>query len=166
MRTSILVVGAIVVVAALGLLAYYYFSQGHVDIYVSDPPSPQRIAIYVTFTSIALHRVNANGTGGWIVLFNGSRTVELTSTPQLLLSASVPAGEYNEVFFTISEATVQIDGSNITARIPSGVFKVHIIGGMRLNGGSSEKLLISFPHVVFHDGELIISPSITAQVVS
>jgi hypothetical protein len=85
-----------------------------------------------------------------VTIFNGSRTVALSRAPQLLVSASAPAGEYDEVFFTVSSATV---------------FKVHITGGMRLSGGSTEKLLISFPHVTYAGGQIIISPSITAQVI-
>jgi hypothetical protein len=156
-------VAAVVVILAAVAFLYFYLSQGRVDVYVSDPPAPN-LAIYLTFTSVALHRVGNNS--GWVVIFNGSRTIALTHTPQLLVSASAPAGEYNEVFFTVSRATIEIGGVNITARIPSGVFKVHITGGMRLSGGSTEKLLISFPHVTYANGQIIISPSITAQVIS
>ncbi|WP_052886048.1 DUF4382 domain-containing protein [Thermoproteus uzoniensis] len=156
-------VAAVVVVLAAVAFLYFYLSQGRVDVYVSDPPAPN-LAIYLTFTSVALHRVGNNS--GWVVIFNGSKTIALTHTPQLLVSASAPAGEYNEVFFTVSSATIEIGGVNITARIPSGVFKVHITGGMRLSGGSAEKLLISFPHVAYANGQIIISPSITAQVIS
>ncbi len=156
-------VAAVVVILAAVAFLYFYLSQGRVDVYVSDPPAPN-LAIYLTFTSVALHRVGNNS--GWVVIFNGSRTIALTHTPQLLVSASAPAGEYNEVFFTVSSATIEIGGVNITARIPSGVFKVHITGGMRLSGGSTEKLLISFPHVTYANGQIIISPSITAQVTS
>ncbi|MGC9169584.1 MAG: DUF4382 domain-containing protein [Thermoproteus sp.] len=156
-------IAAVVVILAAVAFLYFYLSQGRVDVYVSDPPAPN-LAIYLTFTSVALHRVGNNS--GWVVIFNGSRTIALTHTPQLLVSASAPAGEYNEVFFTVSSATIEIGGVNITARIPSGVFKVHITGGMRLSGGSTEKLLISFPHVTYANGQIIISPSITAQVIS
>ncbi len=157
------VVALVVIVAAMGIVAaYLYFSQGRVDIYVADPPPS--ITLYITFTSVALHKVGSNNSG-WVVVFNGSKTVELSNTPQLLVSASVPSGEYNEVFFTISSATVQIGGVNITARVPSYVFKVHIVGGLKLSGGSVEKLLISFPHITLADGQVIISPSITARVI-
>ncbi|MGC8972784.1 MAG: DUF4382 domain-containing protein [Thermoproteus sp.] len=162
MRVWLAVAAVVVILAAVAFL-YFYLSQGRVDVYVSDPPAPN-FAIYLTFTSVALHRVGNNS--GWVVIFNGSRTIALTHTPQLLVSASAPAGEYNEVFFTVSSATIEIGGVNITARIPSGVFKVHITGGMRLSGGSTEKLLISFPHVTYANGQIIISPSITAQVIS
>ncbi|MEL9989807.1 MAG: DUF4382 domain-containing protein [Thermoproteus sp.] len=157
------VVIIVVALIAAAVFLYFYFSQGRVDIYVADPPDPLG-AVYITFTSVALHRVGNNS--GWVVVFNGTKTVALSHTPQLLVSASVPAGEYNEIFFTVSSVTVEISGVNVTARMPSGVFKVHIIGGMRLNGGSEEKLLISFPHITVANGQIIISPSITAQVIS
>jgi hypothetical protein len=152
---------AAVILAAVALL-YFHLSQGRVEVYV-DPPAPG-LAIYLTFTSVALHRVG-NGSAGWVAIFNGSRTVAIGNASQLLASAWAPAGEYDEVFFTVSSAAVEIGGVNVTARVPSGVFKVHITGGMRLSGGSTEKLLISFPHVAYADGQIIISPSVTAQVI-
>jgi len=152
---------ALLVAVILAAAAYLYLSQGRVEVYV-DPPAPG-VAIYLTFTSVALHRVGNNS--GWVVIFNGSRTVAIGNASQLLASAWAPAGEYDEVFFTVSSAAVEIGGVNVTARVPSGVFKVHITGGMRLSGGSTEKLLISFPHVTYAEGQIIISPSITAQVI-
>jgi hypothetical protein len=152
---------ALLVAIILAAVALLYLSQGRVEVYV-DPPAPG-LAIYLTFTSVALHRVGNNS--GWVVIFNGSKTVAIGNASQLLVSASAPAGEYDEVFFTVSSATVEIGGVNVTARVPSGVFKVHITGGMRLSGGSTEKLLISFPHVTYADGQVIIGPSITAQVI-
>jgi hypothetical protein len=159
MRSWLVALLAAVILAAA---AYLYLSQGRVEVYV-DPPAPG-LAIYLTFTSVALHRVG-NGSAGWVVIFNGSRTVAIGNASQLLASAWAPAGEYDEVFFTVSSAAVEIGGVNVTARVPSGVFKVHITGGMRLSGGSTEKLLISIPHVTYADGQVIISPSITAQVI-
>lgn len=156
-------VAVVVVVLALAA-AYFVFAPGTLEVYVQDPPQ-QQLAIYITFTSLALHKVNASG-NPWVVIFNGSKTIALSSTPQLLATASVPPGQYNEVFFTISSATVEISGVNITARIPSAVFKVHITGGMRISPGSTVKLLISFPHISFANGQVIISPSITAEVIS
>jgi hypothetical protein len=161
MRSWLVALLVAVILAAVALL-YFHLSQGRVDVYVSDPPAPG-LAIYLTFTSVALHRVGNNS--GWVAIFNGSKTVALSRAPQLLVSASAPAGEYDEVFFTVSSATVEIGGLNVTARVPSGVFKVHITGGMRLSGGSTEKLLISFPHVTHAGGQIIISPSITAQAI-
>lgn len=152
---------ATIAVAGAAVMAYLYLLPGRVDIYVADPPSP--VAVYITFSSVALHRLGSSGSG-WIVVFNGSSTVKLSSTPQLLASVSAPPGEYDEVSFTISSATVQIGGMNVTARIPSGEFKVHIIGGLKLRGGSTEKLLISLPHITLADGQIVISPSITARV--
>jgi len=159
---SWLVASLVVIILAAVALLYFHLSQGRVDVYVSDPPAPG-LTVYLTFTSVALHRVGNNS--GWVTIFNGSRTVALSHAPQLLASASAPAGEYDEVFFTVSSATVEVGRVNVTARIPSGVFKVHITGGMRLSGGSTEKLLISFPHVTYAGGQIMISPSITAQVI-
>ncbi|TRM92546.1 hypothetical protein DMP16_09880, partial [Sulfolobus sp. B1] len=89
-----------------------------------------------------------------------------SSNMTFLTSARIPAGEYNEIFLQISAAQVTIGNVNVSAKLPSEVLKIHIINGMDLKGGSTESLLISFPHIAYANGQVIISPSITAQVIS
>ena len=110
-----------------------------------------------------LHKVNATG-NPWVTVSNKTIVVKLSSNATFLASARVPAGEYNEVFLEVKQAIVQIGNTNITATLPSGVFKIHITGGMRLSGGSTENLIIELPGVHFANGEVIINPSVTAYV--
>lgn len=163
MKTAVAGAAAAVLIAGAAAVYFLYLAPGHVYIYVED--APRFTSVYLTFSYVALHRVASTGSP-WVVAFNGSRTLPLSSTPQLIAVADVPPGEYDEVYFAVSSATVQIGGVNITARIPGGFFRVHITGGMRISPSSTAKLLISFPHVSFADGEIIISPSVTARVVS
>lgn len=162
---KLIVIGVVLILIILGgaYYGYYYFSTGNLNIYIQDPPGNlQSLKIYLTISSIMIHKIN----GSWITISNRSITVLLTSNITFITSARIPAGEYNEVFLEISSAQVEMGNLNISAKIPSGVFKIHIINGMYLKGGSSESLLISFPHVTFANGEIIISPSVTAQVIS
>lgn len=163
--SKLIVIGVVLILIIVGgvYYGYYYFSTGNLNIYIQDPPGNlQNLKIYLTISSIMIHKIN----GSWITISNKSITVLLTSNITFITSARIPAGEYNEVFLEISSAQVEMGNLNISAKIPSGVFKIHIINGMYLKGGSSESLLISFPHVTFANGEIIISPSVTAQVIS
>ncbi|BDB99259.1 DUF4382 domain-containing protein [Saccharolobus caldissimus] len=162
---KLIVIGVVLILIIVGgvYYGYYYFSTGNLNIYIQDPPGNlQNLKIYLTISSIMIHKIN----GSWITISNKSITVLLTSNITFITSARIPAGEYNEVFLEISSAQVVMGNLNISAKIPSGVFKIHIINGMYLKGGSSESLLISFPHVTFANGEIIISPSVTAKVIS
>ncbi|MBP1357120.1 MAG: DUF4382 domain-containing protein [Sulfolobus sp.] len=162
-------ISVIILMLIVGYLVYsFYFSTGVVNVYIKDPPSSSSnvTLIYLTISSVMLHKVSSYGNGSWITVSNKTITVRLSSNMTFLTSAKIPKGSYNEVFLMISSATVQIGGVNVTARIPSGVFKIHIINGMTINGGSTANLLISFPQVTYANGQLLISPSITAQVIS
>jgi len=163
--SKLIVIGVVLILIIVGgvYYGYYYFSTGNLNIYIQDPPGNlQNLKIYLTISSIMIHKIN----GSWITISNKSITVLLTSNITFITSARIPAGEYNEVFLEISSAQAEMGNLNISAKIPSEVFKIHIINGMYLKGGSSESLLISFPHVTFANGEIIISPSVTAQVIS
>ena len=160
-------VGIIIVLLLLvgGYFAYSYFTTGQVNVYVQDPPGQRssNVTVYLVVSSIMLHKVNATG-NPWITVSNKTVVVKLSSNATFLASARVPAGEYNEVFLEVKQAIVQIGNTNVTATLPSGVFKIHITGGMRLGGGSTENLIINLPGVNFANGEVIINPSVTAYV--
>ncbi|WP_048052154.1 DUF4382 domain-containing protein [Saccharolobus islandicus] len=162
------IIGIVIVLLVLvsGIYyGYYYFTTGVVNVYVQDPPTTQGYKIYLTISSIMLHKVNASN-DSWITISNKTITILLTSNMTFLASSRIPSGEYNEIFLEISAAQVQLGNINISAKIPSGVFKIHIINGMDLKGASSQSLLISFPHITYTNGQIIISPSITAEVIS
>ena len=161
------IVGVIIVLLLLvgGYFAYNYFTTGQVNVYIQDPPgqSSSSVAIYLVVSSIMLHKVNATG-NPWVTVSNKTIVVKLSSNATFLTSARVPTGEYNEVFLEVKQAIVQMGNTNVTATLPSGVFKIHITGGMRLSGGSTENLIIELPGVHFANGEVIINPSVTAYV--
>ncbi|MCY0860115.1 MAG: DUF4382 domain-containing protein [Sulfolobaceae archaeon] len=168
MKSSTIVVIVVILLILIGYVVYSNFiSVGTVNVYVQDAPSSSGLfKIYLTVSSIMLHKVSSSGNGSWITVSNKTTTILLSSNMSLLASAKVPVGSYNEVFLVVTSATVQIGNTNVTVTVPSGVFKIHIINGMRISGGSTTNLLISFPHITYANGQLIISPSITAQVIS
>ena len=164
MKKPLIIILVLIIILGGIYYGYYYLTTGNVNVYIQDPPNDPPLKIYITITSIMIHKIGASN-NSWITISNKTITVMLTSNITFLVSARIPAGEYNEVFLKISSAQIDLNGLNISAKLPSGVFKIHIINGMYLKGGSSESLLISFPHVTFANGEIIISPSVTAQVI-
>jgi hypothetical protein len=161
-RTALAAVIAVVIVIAAGAALYYHYSYGSVDVYVQGDPS---LAVYVTISSLMLH----SNSGGWITVSNATETVQITDTPQLLASSTIPAGNYTEVRLVVSSAEVTIGPINVSASVPSGVIKVPIIrGGLRVSGGSTAglKILIG-PHLVTTgNGQVMISPVVTAEQVN
>lgn len=152
----------LLVVLAGGYFAYNYFTTGQVNVYIKDSHGAIS-AIYLQISSIMLHRVNATG-NPWVTVSNSTIIVKLSSNATFLASSRVPAGEYNEVFLKVDKVIVQIGNVNVSAFLPSGVLKIHIVGGMKLSGGSTENLIIDLPGVTYANGEVIINPSVQAYV--
>ncbi len=161
MNRALIAAVVAIVVAAAGAAAWYHYSRGTLNVYVEGDPDA---AVYVTVSSVMLH----SESGGWVTVSNSTRTVELTPSPQLLASSSVPAGNYTEVRLVIASAEVTIGPVNVTAEVPSGVLKVPIIGGgLRVRGGSTADLeILVGPHLVTTGGgRVILSPVMTAEQV-
>jgi hypothetical protein len=162
------IVGVIIVLVVVGYFAYGYFTTGQVNVYIQDPPNSSvqgPVKIYLTVSSIMLHKENATG-NPWVTVSNKTMTVLLSSNATFLASSRIPAGEYNEVRLAVVSATVQIGNVNVSAALPSQVLKIPIVGGMKLNGGSSVNLVIDLPGVHYANGQIIINPSTQAYVQS
>jgi len=94
------IIGIVIVLLVLvsGIYyGYYYFTTGVVNVYVQDPPTTQGYKIYLTISSIMLHKVNASN-DSWITISNKTITILLTSNMTFLASSRIPSGEYNEIF--------------------------------------------------------------------
>ncbi|MDP7982418.1 MAG: DUF4382 domain-containing protein [Conexivisphaerales archaeon] len=160
-RTSVVVIAIVIVAALAGAVLYYHYSYGTVEVYVQGDPS---FAVYITVSSVMLH----SESGGWITLSNSSTTVQLTNSPQLLTSSTIPAGNYTELRMVVSSAEVTVGPVNVTASVPSGILKIPIIkGGLHVTGGSTAKLeVLMGPHLVSTgNGQYMLSPVVTAEQV-
>ncbi|MGC8613286.1 MAG: DUF4382 domain-containing protein [Conexivisphaera sp.] len=160
-RTSVMVIAIVIVAALAGVVLYYHYSYGTVEVYVQGDPS---FAVYITVSSVMLH----SESGGWITLSNSSTTVQLTNSPQLLTSSTIPAGNYTELRMVVSSAEVTVGPVNVTASVPSGILKIPIIkGGLHVTGGSTAKLeVLMGPHLVSTgNGQYMLSPVVTAEQV-
>ncbi|AFZ70508.1 hypothetical protein Calag_0764 [Caldisphaera lagunensis DSM 15908] len=159
------ILGIVIIIIVIGLVAglyyYYYGPSGKVYVYLSDPGNTSFVNIYFTITSIQAH-----STKGWITISNKTETVSLSSTPQLITSANMPPGNYTEVRFVVQSVTITLANNfNVSATLPSNVFKVPIIGGLDIKPGGTEYLTISIgPHVTLTgNGSYILRPLIIAS---
>ena len=171
MNKVLVAIGVALVLVAIAYLAYGYLSSGQVNVYIQDPGGNQAasnssyVRIYLTVTSIMLHKENATG-NPWVTISNGTETVLLSGSPTFLASAKIPTGTYNEVRLVVSSAKVEIGGVNVSAALPSAVLKIPIVGSLKLSGGSNVNLIIELPGVHYADGEIMINPTAVAYVQS
>lgn len=162
-----IVLAVIIIVAAVAYYVYNYYTSGNLNIYVQDPPVTSTLKIYLTISSIMIHKANSTSNStAWITISNRTMTVLLTYDMTFLASAKLPPGEYNEIFIQVSSVEASIGTVNVSVILPSSVFKIHIVGGVFLSGGSSESLLITIPHTISANGTIMISPSVTAKVIT
>ncbi len=169
------VLAAIMVLLGVSASALYlFYAPANVTLSVIDPP-PQLYdrsiqAIYITFTKIEIHATSAANDSGWYTLASGSTINLLTvlNKSKVLGNAPLPQGKYSEIRFFASDATVTIDGNDVTYRIPSGDqsgIKATITGGgLRIYGGQSLGVQLN---LAFRNSEIMNNPArVLAPVVS
>jgi len=113
----IMAVVLILIVAGVGGYSYYEYSDtGRMAISVADLPISNVSAVYITFTSVALH----SNTSGW-QNFTIDKTVNIydltTSNASLLTNISIHAGKYTMIRLYISNVSVKILGTNVTFKL-------------------------------------------------
>lgn len=157
------IVALLVIVVVLLLLLFFgipFLNQGTVTVEAQDPPTDP---IYLTVSSVMLHSIN----GSWMTVSNRTVTFQLNGNVTQIAQGQVPSGHYNIIRLYVTSATLQVGGVNITAKVPSNKLDINIVpGGANVTALSHITILISFPHVTSADGEVIISPSTKATVVS
>ncbi len=105
------IVFAIIIIALGGYNYYEFTNTGNMSISVSDLPDSNVTAVYITFTSVALH----SNTSGW-QNFTVGKTVNIydltTSNASLLVNISLHAGKYTMIRLYISNVVITISGKN------------------------------------------------------
>jgi hypothetical protein len=130
--------------------------QGTIDVLLTDPPNvPTGVtAVYVTYSSVAVHVNGAGNRGGW----TNSNTVgtidlmKLVNISTTIASIKVTTGVYNALRFNISSAAVTFDGRNYTAFVPRALLTVLIPGGLRVNATTSSAEIIDMSPTVLNIG--------------
>ncbi len=139
--------------SALGLLNIG--SSGVLSVLLTDPPTvPAGVsAIYVTYSSIAVHAVGFNESG-WISFSGGGTidTMKLVNLSQTISSGTVPSFTYNLVKFNISKVDVEYMGANYSTRIASGTLVVPIVGGVKVSSSNPAAALIDIQPTILNLG--------------
>ena len=147
--------------SALGLLGAS--SSGILSVLLTDPPSvPNGVtAVYITYSSIAVHASGFNDSG-WIS-FSGQGTIDslrLVNLSQTISSGTVPSFTYNLVDFNISKVLVEYMGANYSANIASGKLVVPIVGGVKVSSSAPSAALVDIQPTILNVGDDT-SPSFT-----
>jgi hypothetical protein len=147
--------------SALGLLNVS--PTGVLSVLLTDPPSvPGGVtAVYVTYSSIAVHASGFNDSG-WVT-FSGQGTIDtmrLVNLSQTISSGIVPALTYDQVEFSISGVKVEYMGANYSATLASGKLTVPIVGGVEVNATKPAAALVDIQPTVLNLGSQA-SPSFT-----
>lgn len=146
-------------------------ASGTVRLLITDPPhySGDVSSITITFTQIALNRVDSEGGESWLVLTNGSTTIDLLqviNVTESLGNFEVPVGSYNQIRFMASNAVATIDGEPVVLTIPSGAqtgLKVHFQTPLEVKAGVVVTVTIDITadDNNIHNGKLVPSMSAT-----
>jgi hypothetical protein len=148
-----LAVALIISGSSLGLLNVG--SSGILSVLLTDPPTiPEGVsAVYVTYSSVAVHASGFNNSG-WVA-FSGEGTIDtlkLVNLSQTISSETVPSLTYNLVQFNISNVTVTYRGANYTAAIAPGRLVVPIVGGVRVSSTNPAAALVDIQPTVLNLG--------------
>ncbi len=122
MKHPFLTLGIAVLVVLGGVAAWYFLYEGSVAVYVKDATGPWE-HVYVNFTAVSIHE-SGKDNASWTDLNIAKGTVDLaslTSTSELLASAHLAPGHYEQLRIDVSSAYgVTTSGQAVTFTVPSG----------------------------------------------
>lgn len=147
-------------------------ATGVVRLLITDPPdySDNVTSITITFSQIALNRVDSEGNEGWVILTNASTTIDLMKIIDVNASLGnfeVPVGNYTQIRFMASNATAVINNETVQLTIPSGSqtgLKVHFKGPLLISSNIVATITIDITAdgKSIHNGKLV--PSMSATI--
>jgi len=167
----------IVAVLAVGLLLTSQMpvvaGSQQVPIVLTDPQQvpPGTSSLIISYSSVQAHLSNAGNSSGWINA-SGSGSIDLTvliNVSQIIGIASIPTNaSINTIRFSVTEATIAINGTAYNVTVPSGQVTAHVTGKTTVNSTSSVLLDLS-PTVVAivttNSTVFVMVPSVKAIIV-
>lgn len=148
------VAGAVILSgSSLGLLAVN--STGILSVLLTDPATvPSGVsAVYVTYSSIAVHASGFNNSG-WVPFPEQGTidTLKLVNLSQTISSGTVPSLTYDLVEFNISNVVVTYGGTNYTAATASGRLVASIIGDVTVSFSYPSAALVDIQPTILNLG--------------
>ncbi len=103
------------IVVIVSVLFYPSFVLGVITIRITDTGDKIGESLNIRLKDLAIHRTGAGETAGWITILNQSDVYDFVSlgnrTDTLVRSRTI-AGQYDRIRFSISDATLVINGSS------------------------------------------------------
>ena len=130
---------------------------GTLEIQVTDQPADAVSSILVTVENIEVHVSGGEEKSGWRTVVEGPRQFdlkELIGVEEVLGSASLEPGKYQQVRFEVVEAVITVRGMPRESPVPSG--KIRIVGGFEISAGATTIVTLDIDaekSVVFRPGQ-------------
>ncbi len=127
------------------------------EIRVTDQPTDAVSSIKVTIKDVEVHVSGGEEMSGWRTVVEGTREfdlMELMGIEDVLGSATLAAGKYQQVRFEVVDAVVTIRGTPRQSPVPSG--KIRLAGGFDISAGATTIITLDFDaekSVVFNPGQ-------------
>lgn len=129
---------------------------GTLEIRVTDQPAEAATSIVVTVKNIEVHVFGDGGDAGWLTVIAEPRKfdlVKLRGIEEILGSATLEPGRYQQIRLEVAKAVVTIRGNERAAAIPSE--KLRLVGGFDVTAGVTTILTLDFDaerSIVFRPG--------------
>lgn len=116
------VVAAISLVLLLVILIYPALSSGSLSISLQSKSIPAADHVLITITSVWAHRAGQIPSQGWELVFNTTRSVDLTSlvsSPDMI-KGEAPVATYDTLRIDVSNVTWVFNGTSSNLQLESG----------------------------------------------
>ena len=116
------VVAAISLVLLLVILIYPALSSGSLSISLQSKSIPAADHVLITITSVWAHRAGQIQSQGWELVFNTTRSVDLTSlvsSPDMI-KGEAPVATYDTLRIDVSNVTWVFNGTSSNLQLESG----------------------------------------------
>lgn len=160
------IVAAASLIAVFLLFTYPSFATGSLSVKLTAQSEGNMEHLYVTFTSVMVHKAGVGENVGWVTLFNRTATIDILTVrnvTDLLAQGRISVGNYDRLRLTISNATGVLNGTSRNIELPSTQFTVPIT--FTMSAGSETIVVITMTARVQEEGgNLTMSPLFTAAL--
>ena len=115
------------------------------EIRVTDAPPDGVTKILLTVENIEVNVAENFVGSGWETVVEGPMTFDLvavTGIEEILGSAELPPGRYNQIRLQVTEALITVEGAERSAILPSG--RLRVVGGFDVVPGETTVLTLDF----------------------
>ena len=115
------------------------------EVRVTDAPPDGVSKILLTVQNIQVNVAEGLTGSGWETVVEGPISFDLvaiTGVEEILGSAELPPGRYNQVRLDVTEALITVNEEEKSATLPSG--KLRIVGGFDVTAGETTVLTLDF----------------------